>query len=547
LIFEALEKTMDLKLVLFSAIGGLALFIYGMRVLSAGLQMAFGEKLKAMPEKITDNKLHTLGIGAVITAIVQSSGLTTITMVGLINSGMVNLMSAASIIMGANIGTTLTTQLVAFRLDRIALPLIALGVFLSFICKSEKWKYRGQILTGFGILFLGMSLMTSEIKKLAEDPTILNSLAYFGRHPVLGIMVSAVFAGIIRSSSAASGLAVSMGMSGIIDLNTAITFILGANIGTTITVILASFRSPGSTIAAKRAALIHVFFNVFGVLLVLPFIAVFKNFIDMTSSDLPRQIANAHTVFNIMTSLILLPLFAPLIKTVSAILPGEETCRENGVKYLDNHVLDIPAIALGMAEKEVSRMLDLAASMINCSREALFEKSKKDIEMVRQKERLCDELDNKVEIFMSKINKETLSKQQQAQLAVLLHGIADIERIADHAHNICELASLRIDKKIKFSEDAFGELNVIFDKANTSVDLCRKIIGENNPDVITEILALEKQVDNLVNKYENNHLVRLEQRICVPEAGPVYVDILRNLERITDHTHNVAYAKRFGF
>jgi phosphate:Na+ symporter len=538
---------MDVKIILFSILGGLALFLLGLKLLSEGLQMAFGDRLKSLLEKITKNKIQALGVGTLVTTIVQSSSVTTVTLVGLINSGVLTLTQAVPVIMGANIGTTITAQLIAFNVGRYSLPIIALGVLLNFTAKNDKWKYLGQVLLGFGILFLGMTLMSSEIKVLAKDSRVIETLAQFGRTHILAIIAAAIFTEIIQSSSATTGLVITMGMGGLINLETAICFILGANIGTTITVVLAAFFSPDSSISSKRAAIAHVTFNIVGALLFLPFITQYTQLLAKSSSELSRQIANAHMSFNIAIAILLLPLAGYLIKLVKFLIPGEEIRIEKGTKYLDEHVLDTPAVALSMAEKEILRMLDVTAQMISHSRLALFEKNSRDIALVRENEKLVDELDDKLEVFMSKISKEALSKRQQAHLAVLLHAISDIERVADHANNISELAELRINKKIELSETALEELSTVFDKADASVELCRKIIVEDHPDIIQEILALEKEVDNLVKEYEGNHLSRLEQNLCCPEAGPIFVDILRNLERVTDHTHNVAYAKRFGF
>jgi phosphate:Na+ symporter len=538
---------MKLELILFSVLGGLALFLYGLKLLSEGLQVAFGNNLKSLLEKITKNKIQALGVGALVTTIVQSSSVTTVTLVGLINAGILNLSQAVPVIMGANIGTTITAQLIAFNVGKFSLSIIALGVIMHLTAKTDRWKYYGQVLLGFGILFLGMSLMSSEIKVLAKNERVMDILANFGKHHVFAILAAAIFTEIVQSSSATTGLVITMGMGGLINLETAICFILGANIGTTITIVLAAFFSPDSSISSKRAAIAHVTFNVAGAALFVPFIEKYTGLIAQTSDVLSRQIANAHMSFNIIVAALLLPLSGLLIKLVTFLIPGEEIRIEKGTKYLDDHVLDTPAIALSMAEKEIIRMFEITGSMITQSRNALFEKTGRDILLVRENEKLVDELDDKLEVFMSKISRENLSKRQQAHLSVLLHAISDIERIADHANNIAELAELKINKKIEISEEASGELRQVFDKADLSVELCRKIIIKDNHEVIQEILFLENEVDNLVNEYEDNHLKRLEQNECNPEAGPIFIDILRNLERITDHTHNMAYAKRFGF
>ncbi|MCD4786376.1 MAG: Na/Pi cotransporter family protein [Candidatus Eremiobacteraeota bacterium] len=561
---------MNIKLIVFSLIGGLALFLFGMKILSTGLQMAFGNKIKTLMEKLTNNKLAGVGIGALVTAIIQSSSITTVTLVGLINAGLITLAQSIPIIMGANIGTTITAQLVAFKVGKYSLPIIAIGFVLysleryripfleKYLIKKGKedsdkargkkntLKYVGQIILGFGILFLGMTLMSSESKQLVGDPRVVNFIAEMGKVPLLGIITGALFTGIIQSSSATSGLVISMGMGAkkLIDLKSAFTIIMGANIGTCITVVLASI---GSTLSSKRAALSHVLFNVVGVLLFLPFIGLFVGLIQKTSPDLGRQIANAHLCFKVVTTLILLPLSGVLLFVVTKLIPGEEIKVRGGALYLDDHTLETPAIALSMAKKETVRMARITLTMIEASRMALFEKSPKHIEVVKGKEKVVDELDDKIEIFLEKIDNEALSDQQKTNLAILKHIISDIERIADHANNICELAERRISDKIRFSDEAFAELKEVFDKADESVELSIAAITKYDEKSINKIMELEKDVDKMVEQMEENHFERLTQELCSAEAGPLYVDVLRNLERITDHTHNIACARSFGF
>ena len=539
-------KSVNIEMIIFSMAGGLALFLFGMKVLSQGLQMAAGDKLKKLLEKLTDNKLKGVGIGALVTAIIQSSSITTVTLVGLINAGIIDLGQAVPVIMGANIGTTVTAQLIAFKVGKFALPIIALGFLAYSVCKKDMHKYLGQVLLGFGILFLGMNLMSSEAKSLVHDQYIMDLMIKMGQVPAWGILAGTIFTGIIQSSSATSGLVISMGMGSekLMSLNAAVAIILGANIGTCVTVGLASL---GSTLSSKRAALCHVLFNILGVLIFAiifsPFIAIVK----MTSGSIGRQIANAHLIFNITTTLVLLPLSAFLISVVKKVIPGEEIKVEEGPKYLDEHTLQAPGIALAMAEKETIRMARIALSMIEASRIALFDRDAKQIEVVKQKEKAVDTLDDAIEIFMSKIDKEGLSEKQQVNLAVLTHAISDIERIGDHANNICELASQRIERKVRFSEEAFEELKEVFEKTDLSVMKCIDVIKRGDLGAISEIKRIEQDVDQMVIQMEQNHLERLEQGLCTPNAGPVYLDVLRNLERITDHTHNIACAKSIGF
>lgn len=506
--------------------------------------MAFGDRLKMLLEKLTDNKAKGVGVGALVTAIIQSSSITTVTLVGLINAGLITLSQAVPVIMGANIGTTITAQLIAFKVGKYSLPIIALGFLLTSVAKKDRLKYAGRALLGFGLIFLGMNLMSGELKHFAEEPHIMEMLASLGKNPIQGVLVGCIFTAIIQSSSATSGIVISMGMENLIDLPSAIALIFGANIGTCITVVIASVRS---SLSSKRAAASHVLFNIIGVCLFFPFITGYANLIRSIGGGLPRQIANAHMIFNITVTLVLIWGADLLVKLVKKILPGEEIKVEKGPIYLDEHTLESPPIALGMAEKETIRMATLAKEMIESSKNALFEFSEKDIKLVKEKELVVDDLDDKIEIFMSSIETNNLSQKQQSQLAVLNHAIADIERIADHANNISEWAELRMNRKIKFSPAAFEELTEVFDKALESMEYCMKIIVDGDEKIIKKVLQIENEVDDLVLKYEDTHMKRLEAGTCLPEAGPIYLDVMRNLERITDHTHNIAYAKRFGF
>ncbi len=539
-------NSVNIEMIIFSMAGGLALFLFGMKVLSQGLQMAAGDKLKKLLEKLTNNKLKGVGIGALVTAIIQSSSITTVTLVGLINAGIIDLGQAVPVIMGANIGTTVTAQLIAFHVGKFALPIIAIGFLAYSVSKKDMHKYLGQVLLGFGILFLGMNLMSSEAKSLVHDQRIMNLMITMGQVPAWGILAGTVFTGIIQSSSATSGLVISMGMGSekLMSLNAAVAIILGANIGTCVTVGLASL---GSTLSSKRAALCHVLFNVIGVVIFAIIFSPFIALVKMTSGSIGRQIANAHLIFNITTTLILLPLSAVLISVVKKMIPGEEIKVEEGPKYLDEHTLQTPGIALAMAEKETVRMARIALSMIEASRVALFDRDPKQIDVVKQKEKTVDTLDDAIEIFMSKIDKEGLSEKQQVNLAVLTHAISDIERIGDHANNICELAAQRIERKVRFSEEAFEELKEVFEKTDLSVMKCIDVIKNGDLAAISKIKQIEQEVDGMVIQMEQNHLERLEQGFCLPNAGPVYLDVLRNLERITDHTHNIACAKSIGF
>jgi len=515
-------NSINISMIVIGMVGGLALFLFGMKVLSEGLQRAFGNKLKILLERVTGNKLGGVAIGAVVTAIIQSSSITTVTLVGLINAGIITLGQSIPVIMGANIGTTITAQLIAFKVGKFALPIIAIGFVLYSVSKKYSYKYAGQVILGFGILFLGMNIMSAEARLLTKNAAVVNILANMGKVPTLGVLAGTIFTAIIQS----------------------VAIMLGANIGTCITVVLASI---GSTISSKRAALAHVLIKVIGVSIFLIILTPFINMVKLTSSDLSRQIANAHMFFNVIVTIILLPLADVIEKIVIKLIPGEEPKVEEGSRYLDENILKTPAAALAVAEREAIRMARITLSMIESSRMALFEMDTKEIEVVKQKEKVVDILDDEIEIFLSRINQDGLSAHQQASLAVLNHAISDIERIADHANNICELAEKRIKQKVRFSNEDFEELKEVFDKADQSVMLCADVLLTGSFASVNKIKAIEQEVDDMVIEMENDHYERLDQGTSTALSGPIYLEILSNLERITDHTQNIASAKSIGF
>lgn len=538
---------MDYEMIVFSVFGGLALFLYGMTLLSEGLQKAAGDKLKSLLEKLTGSKIRGVVLGTVVTMIIQSSSATTVTLVGLINAKIITLAQAVPVIMGANIGTTITAQIIAFKLSALSLPIIAVGAVFFFRSKNERWKSFGTVLIGFGVLFLGLEIMSSEVKNLAKDQRIVNFLASLGKYPLAAVLASMVFTEIIQSSSATTGVIIVMGQTGMIDLQTAICFVLGANMGTTITVCLAAFGTTGSSISAKRSAIVHVLFNVLGNIIFLPFIKQFTYVISLTASEVARQIANSHTIFNVCITILFLPFSWVLIKIVTFLIPGKEVSIAKGVKYLDENTLKTPAAALAMAEKETARMGKIALSMLESARKALLEKDKDSIMMVKEKEKLVDHLDDEIELYLQKIDPRYLSKTEESQMNVCLHVISAYERIADHANNITEQAETRINRKIKFTCEALDELDMIFEMASDSVDKSIRIIKDCNMETAEKILEIEEKVDKLVVSYEQENYDRIISGKCSSPSSSIYLDTLRNLERITDHTHNIAHAEMHGF
>ena len=530
---------MDLVPVVFGIVGGLALFLYGLLLLSGGLQKIAGDRLKSLIERLTNRRWKGVAIGAGLTAVVQSSSITTVTIVGLINAGLLSLEQAVPVIIGANIGTTITAQLVAFKVGVFAMPILAGGFLLFFSGRKYKHRLLGEVILGFGLLFLGMNLMSAAVSPLKDSSMFMTWVQSFGANPLLGLIVGLAFTAIVQSSSATVALVIAMSMQGLICLPVALPLLLGADIGTCVTVMIASI---GARLSAKRAAISHLLFNVLGVIVIFPFLPLFVSLVPLTASDIPRQIANAHTIFKILFALPFFPFIGVLVIVVKKILPGEEVCIDRGVKFLDNRTLRTPAIAISQSEKEVERMGALASSTLDHSIKAFKENDLKLVKVVEKEEDAVDELDNAIEAFLVKITRRELSKDQAKRVAALVHTISDIERVSDHAHNIGELAERKAKEKLVFTKQANIELDEVFKKSRDSYQKAMRVIVTGDRVLAEAVFELEREIDGLTMQYEQNHFDRLKDGKCNPSAGVVFVDTIRNLERISDHARNIAMA-----
>ncbi len=523
---------------IFGLAGGLALFLYGIRILSNGLQKIAGRKMKDVLEKVTGNRLKGVASGAVTTAAVQSSSLTTVTLVCFVNSGLISLRNAVPVIMGAEIGTTITAQLVAFKIGAFSLPVIAVG-FLLFTIGRNKHKYTGHIILGFGLLFLGMNTMSAGVAPLKTDPYLMGILTSFGDVPILGVLAGAVFTGLIQSSSATSGLVIALGMEGAIGLMPAISIILGANIGTCITVIIAS---AGMSLSGKRTAAVHAMFNVLGVMILLPLIVPFSSLVAMTSDDLPRQIANAHALFNISMTALFLPFAGAFTGIVMRIVPGKDVSIRRGVQFLDDNVMKTPSVALSLAMKETMGMAHITTRMIDRCKKALIEGDEKSIDIVCMKEEVVDELYKEISKYLTKISETDMSEDQSHMMIMLMHATSDIERVADHCYGLAKMSRVMKDKDMEFSAAAKKDVLKILRKSRLSYVKAVKTLETGDRKKGNEVYILEDEIDRLKKVLEKNHYERLEKETCKPEAGSIYIKVIRRLERISDHAQNIATA-----
>ncbi len=534
---------MDLLAVILGVIGGLAVFLYGLHLLSDSLKKAVGERLKQLLAKVTGNPVKGAFFGALSAATVHS-GMTMVILMGLINAGVLTLTQGIGIMLGSEIGTTITAQLVASDIGIVFYPVIALGFLTSILAKSEKYKNVGHVVLSLGLLYLGMNLMTSSIRPLQDEPQLESFLYGLGQFPLSGLLAGIVITGIFNSSTALMGLVLSLGMNNMITLEAGIAILLGANIGSCVTGLMASF---GSSLSAKRLSLTQVLVNVIGVLLFFPFITNFAGFISITSTTLARQIANAHTVFNIIVTLIMLPMVGILATLVTKLMPGEEIKIRRGTEFVNDKLLAAPSIALAQAEKEIFRMGSLTSEMLDKAISAIQNSQKESIAKVKELEGIVDEIYHTVDKFLNDSRFVNLNDSEFKKLAYLKHSLNDIERVGDHANNLAELAERKMKKNLQFSEDAKKELTTMCTKAKTIYEKALSALEGGDEEVVKAVREIEEEIDRLQRVFEANHIRRLENNICNPLGGIVFVDILRNLERVGDHSTNIANAVLLGF
>ena len=522
---------------LIAVAGGLGLFLYGMQMMGEGLQKVAGDRLRRILEMLTSVPVIGVIVGAVVTVLVQSSSATTVMTVGFVNAGLMNLRQAISIILGANIGTTVTAQMVSLKLTDLALPAIAIGFLLHFMGKSRFQKHLGQVIMGFGILFLGMTIMSDGLRPLRTSPLFKQYMVLFGDNPLLGILAGTLFTAAVQSSSAFTGLVISLALQDLIGINAAIPLILGSNIGTCITAMLASI---GANVTARRASMAHVLFNVFGVLLFLPFLRPFTGFIAASASTVAHQAANAHTMFNIVNSLIALPFIAGFARLVTRLVPGEEAGMDVGPKYLDPLLIATPSVALGQATHELLRMGQLAIGMLDDVFNAFRTGNIDSLKYAAQKEVTINSLDAEVVSYLVKVAQKSLSLEQSARHRALLNVSNDIERIGDHADNIIELVQYKLDHDLTFSDEAKQELEDMYQRVRGAVEMSLNSLENDDLALAGKVMLMEDEVDIMEKELRYSHMCRLNDGKCQPSAGVVFLDAISNLERIADHATNIA-------
>ncbi|MBO5260309.1 MAG: Na/Pi cotransporter family protein [Agathobacter sp.] len=526
-------------------LGGLALFLYGMQMMSQGLESAAGNKMKQILEKLTSNRFLGVLVGAAITAVIQSSSATTVMVVGFVNSGMMTLNQAVWIIMGANIGTTITGQLIALDVGAIA-PFIAfLGVAIVVFMKNEKLHYVGKIMAGLGILFMGMDMMSSAMKPLADSQGFVDLLTKF-ENPILGILAGVVFTALIQSSSASVGILQALADSGVIGLNAAAFVLFGQNIGTCVTALLASI---GTSRNAKRTTAIHISFNVIGTIiftalcLITPLISIVQGW---TPTDAPAQIANLHTLFNIVTTLLLLPFGSYLAKFTQVLLKDKKGSEEEDTTFALLHIgaftpekLGGSAISMEAAKQEIFRMLDMAKDNVHAAFEVFVNRDEKLLAEIKHREEYVDFLNKEISKYITKVITHERTQSGSQVFNSYFAITSNIERISDHAMNIAGYSGMVQEKSIVFSEAAKEEIQKL-------QAVCDKVFEElygKKTDVLDwhgKIAGLEQRIDDMTKEYQNNMFDRIAQGTCSDEGSILYSEMLTDFERIGDHALNLS-------
>ena len=530
-------------------LGGLALFLYGMQMMSTGLEAAAGNRMKSILEKLTSNRVKGVLVGAAITAVIQSSSATTVMVVGFVNSGLVTLKQAVWVIMGANIGTTITGQLIALDIGAIA-PLFAIaGVGAIMFIKSEKVHHISSIFAGLGILFMGMDMMGAAMSPLKESEAFISLMTKFD-NPLLGILVGALFTAVIQSSSASVGILQALASTGMIPLSSAVFVLFGQNIGTCITAVLASI---GMKVNAKRTTVIHLLFNIIGTVLftVICLVTPYVTWIEaMTPGDPVAQIANAHTVFNIVTTLLLLPFGTHMANIAVRILPDSKKADDEDLrlKYIrpfeSSYAIGHSAVAVSQVRDEVNRMRDMVAKNISDSFDSLVQYDEKLRKKVSEREEYIDFLNKGISEYIVSLMASEMNMSDSRKINGYYAIISNLERIGDHAVNLAEYGDDMRKWEIDFSDTVKEELNEMKAQCIAALDNLKEVTSENVERILSQAVIIEQKTDDMRDKYFKKQMQRLKKGKCKPQSGIVFSEILTDFERMGDHALNIAQQYR---
>lgn len=532
-----------------SMAGGLGLFLFGIRTMGDGLENAAGAKLKRMLEVLTGNRFLAVLVGFVVTAIIQSSTATTVMVVGFVNAGMMTLAQAVGVIMGANIGTTVTSLLIALNFSSVAAASVLVGVILMLASKKTLVKNLGSIFTGFGLLFLGIDLMSDSMAPLRESAGFMNFIVAVSDsplRPLFGILLGIVMTAVLQSSSASVGVLQTLAMQGLVPLKFSVFVLFGQNIGTCLT---ALFSTVGAKKNSKRAAVIHLLFNLLGtgMFILIALLTPYIEWIEKISSDPMAQIAISHIVFNVVSTVVLFPFAKLLVKLSCLIVPGKDDNEsEMHCRFIDDRLLNTPPFAVMQVGKEVARMAKLARDNFETSAYALINRSDKDLDKVMENEEVINYLNHHITSYLVKLNALDITDSDSDYIARVFHAINDIERVGDHATNLAEAAERNIGDGLTFSDAARDELNQLCGSVINLLD--RSIEAFNNQSLgdgeAKELSDLEEHIDDLTLTCQDAHIFRLNRNECNTEAGMLYLNTITDFERVGDHAINIAFLAR---
>lgn len=526
-------------------LSGLGLLLYGIKILGEGLELAAGAKLKVLLEKMTSNRFAAVLVGFVITTLIQSSSTTTVMVVGFVNTGIMNLTQAIGVIMGANIGTTTTSILVSLDIGKYAPIAIGIGVFLSMLTKKTTKKHIGLAITGFGMLFLGMTLMKDAMEPLANSPVFSEWLVN-ANNPFVAILIGTVITAVIQSSAASIGILQALASQGLIPLHFAAYVIYGQNIGTCITALISSI---GTKKNSKRTAVMHVLFNVFGtvIFIILTKLLPFTDWIESLTDNTMMQLSLVHIIFNVVSTLIMFP-FADkvLVKLACLIVPDKKDSSEDDFKlqFVDNLMINTPPFAVAQVSKEVHRMAGLARQNFSIAAEDLLNKSCDHFDEVQHTEEVINFLNHNITPILVKINSLDLSYSDAKYIGRVFHVINDIERIGDHAQNLEEAAKSRVDEGIEISAEGERELREMYETTLKLIDgsieaFTSQILDNEKAEQLSEY---EASVDDMQTEFEQSHIERLNAHKCNTRAGMLFINTITDFERVADHATNIAWS-----
>ena len=531
--------------IILGLMGGLGLFLFGMKQMSDGLEKAAGAKMRSILEFFTKTPIRGIIVGTFFTAVIQSSSASTVMVVSFVNSGLMNLYQAAGVIMGANIGTTVTSQLISLNLSALAPAIVMAGVVMMMFCKKKKIQQIGEVMLGFGILFMGLTTMSTSMSVLRESPQVVEIMSSLTSH-LLAILVGIAVTTVLQSSSATVGIVLLLAQQELLDIRICFFIILGCNIGSCVSALLAALNGKRE---AKRAALIHLFFNIIGTAIMYAILSValepITHFIqNISHMDPGREVANAHTLIKVAEVVMLVPFIKQIVKLTGFFVKSEggEKKAELNLQFIGEQSVFSPTTAVFDATKEMERMGQLAIGNLKTAMDALLDLDEKKISHVYEVEKEIDYLNHAITDYLVKINQTTLPTDDAKSIGGLFHVVNDIERIGDHAENIADAAVSRMDHQIEFSLQARKELSEMLDMVIQITKYSLDMFSNNNQEHLQEILDLEDRVDDAERNLQESHVQRLTRNECTASAGMMFSDIVSGLERVADHATNIAFS-----